>query len=287
VTLSGIGGELPTGGFVPTPTAELQDLLVQARFATLARQLRAWARKMRRPQIPLLWEAICGFGTLSLVFPNAPKNPNPAPWFQAGFVARNQVALSGYRSRVRVFGPLPSFQSNIHSLNYQVMIMAYFGALRFRLGALREERYPYLDRELLEFAYAIPREQIVGVGMRRFLMKRALVGIVPDEILNRKPGAITPEPPNISAECAGLTDSGRHLMSDAIGVIDRNRFFNMLRTGFNDEIHAERLNRVLSLEAWLRGLVSKGILREPAKTEEQRARSEAFQRIRSNKSSVS
>ena len=44
---------------------------------------------------------------------------------------------------------------------------------------LREVRYPYYDRDLLEFMYAIPREQIVRVGQRRFLMKRALVGIVP------------------------------------------------------------------------------------------------------------
>src|SRR5207253_8976270 len=40
--------------------------------------------------------------------------------------------------------------------------------------------------DLLEFVYAIPREKIVRVGMRRALMRRALVGIVPDELLNRK-----------------------------------------------------------------------------------------------------
>ena len=43
-----------------------------------------------------------------------------------------------------------------------------------------EKRYPYLDRALLEFMYAIPREQLVRPGQRRSLMRRALVGIVPD-----------------------------------------------------------------------------------------------------------
>ena len=38
---------------------------------------------------------------------------------------------------------------------------------------LREVRFPYLDLDFLEFMYAVPREQIVGVGKRRFLMKRA------------------------------------------------------------------------------------------------------------------
>ena len=61
---------------------------------------------------------------------------------------------------------------------------------------LREVRYPYLDRDFLEFMYAIPREQIVRVGQRRSLMKRALVGIVPDELLNRKRKASFHQEPN-------------------------------------------------------------------------------------------
>ena len=61
VTLSGIGGDEPTGGGVPTPTPELQDLLARARFVTLARQLNAWAAKMRKHRLPLLWEAVQGF----------------------------------------------------------------------------------------------------------------------------------------------------------------------------------------------------------------------------------
>ena len=57
---------------------------------------------------------------------------------------------------------------------------------------LREIRFPYFDRDFLEFMYAIPREQIVRVGQRRSLMKRALVGIVPDELLNRRRKTFVP-----------------------------------------------------------------------------------------------
>jgi len=49
-----------------------------------------------------------------------------------------------------------------------------------------ELRYPFLDRELLEFLFAIPREQLVRPGQRRSLMRRALTGVVPPEISNRK-----------------------------------------------------------------------------------------------------
>lgn len=48
-----------------------------------------------------------------------------------------------------------------------------------------EYRYPYLDRDLVDFLYRIPREQLVRPGQRRSLMRRALRGIVPHEILER------------------------------------------------------------------------------------------------------
>ena len=84
---------------------------------------------------------------------------------------------------MKLFGPLPSFQDNIDNLNGERRLLA---SCPLQSELLREVRFPYLDRDLLEFMYAIPREQIVRVGQRRSLMKRALVGIVPDELLNRK-----------------------------------------------------------------------------------------------------
>jgi asparagine synthase (glutamine-hydrolysing) len=52
VTLSGIGGEQATGGGVPTPTPELQNLIARGHFFTLAHQLTAWAAKMRKQAAP-------------------------------------------------------------------------------------------------------------------------------------------------------------------------------------------------------------------------------------------
>ena len=79
---------------------------------------------------------------------------------------------------------------------------------------LCEARFPYLDRDFLEFLYAVPREQIVGVGKRRFLMKRALVSIVPDELLNRRRKApiqhesTEESPTNGSTEWPSLVEIG-------------------------------------------------------------------------------
>src|SRR5947208_3267050 len=49
VALSGVGGEIPTGGGSPSPVPELQNLLSRAQLLALSRQLRAWASKMKSP----------------------------------------------------------------------------------------------------------------------------------------------------------------------------------------------------------------------------------------------
>jgi asparagine synthase (glutamine-hydrolysing) len=49
-----------------------------------------------------------------------------------------------------------------------------------------EYRYPMLDKDLVEYLFSIPPEQLVRPGRRRFMMRRALAGIVPSEILERK-----------------------------------------------------------------------------------------------------
>ena len=84
---------------------------------------------------------------------------------------------------MKIFGPLPSFQDNIGTVNYLRRLLAHYDLCPELLG---EVRYPFLDRNFLEFMFAIPREQIVRLGQRRSLMKRALAGIVPIELLNRR-----------------------------------------------------------------------------------------------------
>src|ERR1019366_543034 len=113
----------------------------------LAHQLNAWAVKMRKPRLAVLWESARGFFS-------APSNIHmeigSAPRFHPDFVRRNHVPLYGHSSRVKLFGPLPSFQDYIHELNHARRFLAARG---FHSEWLREVRYPYLDRNLLEFAY--------------------------------------------------------------------------------------------------------------------------------------
>jgi asparagine synthase (glutamine-hydrolysing) len=265
VTLSGIGGDEVTSGDVPTPTPELQNLLARARFVTLAHQLNVWAAKMRKPRFPLLWRAASGFFSRSLT--GVPIDMRPAPWLHPRFVRRNRAALCGYPSRLKIFGPLPSFQENVAMLNVLRRLLENWP---LQAEMLCEVRFPYLDRDLLEFLYAVPREQIVGVGKRRFLMKRALVGIVPDELLNRRRKAPIQEdsrqesPKDRSMEWPSLVEIGQHTISSSMKFIDPDRLWEALQKAqHNQGAFITCLMRTLRLEFWLRHLVIQGVLTNP------------------------
>ncbi len=254
--LSGVGGDEVMGG-VPTPAPELEDLLARARFRRLARQLRVWALSKRKPWFHLFSEAARGF--LPSAFMGIAKHRRPANWLERGFVERNRSAFDGYETRLKLFGPLPTFQENNSTLQ----------ALRRQLACdvlspdlLCEKRYCYLDRDLLEFLYAVPREQLVRPGQRRSLMRRALAGIVPDELLNRKRKAFVVRGPmtSVAAEWADLTEITKHLVSAEFGILHPTRFVEALekaRLGQTTSLAA--LMRAIVLEAWCKCACSRDI----------------------------
>jgi asparagine synthase (glutamine-hydrolysing) len=128
---------------------------------------------------------------------------------------------------------------------------------------LREVRYPYFDRTLLEFVYAIPCDQIVRVGQRRSLMKRALVGIVPNEVLNRRKRVSREQPTKVhkSPEWPSLAEIGQRMLAGSLGIIDQERFLQALeKARWSEEVLIGALRHTLTLECWLRQLAICGVL---------------------------
>jgi len=111
--------------------------------------------------------------------------------------------------------------------------------------------------------YAISREQIVRVGQRRSLMKRALVGIVPDELLQRRRKTFVPpeHKKDSSMEWPSLSETGRYIIGNSVGIIDSDRFSEALQKAWcNEDVSVESLRRTLTLEFWLRHLTIHGVL---------------------------
>ena len=258
VVLSGIGGDEVMGG-VPTAAPEFQDLLARGHFGALAHQLKIWALEKRKPWLHLFWEAAREFLPAAVV--GVPKHLQAAPWLNRRFAKQHRAALTGYPARTKLFGSLPSLQSNLATLDAMRKELT---CTMLPFGPTFEKRYPYLDRDLLEFMFAIPRTQLVRPTQRRSLMRRALAGIVPDEILNRKRKAFVARSPlkAISQNWAHLMEITQNMVSSSLGIVDAERIQSILQKGRQgEEIPIITLNRMLFLEGWLKDLQASNFIR--------------------------
>lgn len=257
VVLSGIGGDEVTGG-VPTPTPELEDLLIRGRVSALAHALKVWALYQRRPWFHLLWEAVQGF--LPSLLRGVSSERKPPAWLNPGFVRRQRAAFAACESRLRVFGPAPSFQESLKTLEglrRQIACSALSPAI------LYEKRYPFLDRDLLEFLFAIPRQQLVRPGRRRSLMRRALAGITPDEVLNRKRKAFVTRAPlrAVSSAWANLVQRTEPMISESLGIVDQTQLAEVLkRANEAQEVPIITLMRTFLMDHWISSLHDRRLL---------------------------
>ena len=250
VVLSGIGGDEILGG-VPTPVPELADLLARARLTILARQLKVWALDKRRPWLHLMFESAREFLPRTLAGPS--KLRFATSWYDSKFVNRHQSAFACYETRARVFGPLPSFQANLDAIEH---LRSQLGCACISSDPVYERRYPYLDRDLLEFVLSIPRDQLLRPGQRRSLMRRSLVGIVPEAILLRKRKAFVSRTPLVAVrenwkDVVRMT--GDMLIAE-MGIVDSGRFLKAAQEVSCGKVSALLLLRTLALECWLRQL---------------------------------
>jgi len=251
VVLSGLGGDEVSGG-VPSPIPELGDLLATRQFRALTHQLMAWALDKRKPWFHLLYETCQGFLPRALVVNG--NTQCPRTWLQSAFVERNLPVLFEHDPRLKLFGPLPSFQENLNALD---LLRKQLACESLSPDLLYERRYPFLDRDLLEFIFATPRGQLVRPGQRRSLMRRALAGIVPDEILNRKRKAYASRAPvfAISKQWPALIELAHQMVSASLGIVDRDALWGSIekaKKGY--EIPIVFLARTLAVECWLESL---------------------------------
>ena len=178
--LSGIGGDEVLGG-VPTPYPELADYLIAGRFHKLLRRSLQWALANRRPLAQLLFETARFLP--ELYTPRFAGRTVRPPWILKRQGSRHSACGGTGTTLAERFKLAPSQISTALTWNVLIETLpSLHPAALYRL----EYRYPYLDRDLVEFLIAIPRDQLVRPGRRRSLMRRALKNIVPEEILERR-----------------------------------------------------------------------------------------------------
>lgn len=257
VLLSGIGGDEFLGG-IPDPRPQLGDLVMQLRLFELARQLKAWSLAKRRPLIHIFYQSVLQM-LPSVVRIRLSSQFKAEPWIHPQFV-RQYLLSKNQLEGSNDFHQLPTRRDFARTLEIMSRQM---GQTQPNSWECEEKRYPYLDQNLLEFLAAVPPEQLLRPGDRRSLMRRALVGLLPKEILLRPTKAVTARSYMLALDVQWL-EIERIFKSSLVsrcGYIAEGDFLKALRETRNGSLsHLIPLLRGVSLECWLRDMDTRGVI---------------------------
>jgi asparagine synthase (glutamine-hydrolysing) len=178
--LSGIGGDELLGG-VPTFKFQLADHVLAGRIGEFSRLAIDSCISTRDPIISLFFEVLKTVGQLYATRSDLSRRPIP-PWLTQKSSSVVRRVIEQIHPESRSFGATPSSVAAGVTWWRLLETMPHLSPgylVRY------EYRYPYLDRDLVDFLIRIPKEQLVRPGRRRSLMRRALKSIVPTEVLER------------------------------------------------------------------------------------------------------
>jgi asparagine synthase (glutamine-hydrolysing) len=175
-------------------------------------------------------------------------------WFHSDFVRKADLAsrLSAPMGERR--GKLPS-DAYKHSLIERTM--RDFALTRAMGRSYVVTRYPYLDQRLVEFAMGLPFDQCVRWPETRSIVRRALKGRLPDEIINRatKAGPTEAYLRALIYRWPQILKESPRLRVVEYGIVDDQRFrFAIESARMGMVTHAAQLLSTVCLELWLRSL---------------------------------
>lgn len=257
VIVSGIGGDELTGG-VPDLIPQLADYLVEGhliRGTALAISMCLAQREALTAVMPRAARYISGLRQSASIL----RDGAAAPWFTAKTCQLCDLALAELPTpKYQPFSTLPSAIGSCRSWWYMLRTQPHLrpsGVYRY------EYRYPYLDRDLVEFLLRVPLIHLATPGRRRAMMRRALRGIVPEEIIERRRKAFLLQSP--LSDVARLASHFEELSEDALlcdlGFINRERFrgaIQAIATGA-DVRWWPLILRTVGMEIWLRSRFTK------------------------------
>lgn len=126
------------------------------------------------------------------------------------------------------------------------------------MAASIESRVPFLDHKLVEFTARLPERLKLRGWTTKYILRRSMKGILPEEILNRrKMGFPVPLGRWLREDYRNFVDE--YVLSDRVqsrNIFDRRAVEQLAaehERGVNN--HADRLWALITFEVWLRQFI--------------------------------
>lgn len=122
------------------------------------------------------------------------------------------------------------------------------------MAASIESRVPFLDHKLVEFAARLPENMKLRGQDTKWILRRAMRGVLPEEILDRpKMGFPVPLGGWLRGQFKGVLDE--YVLSERSlgrGIFNADKVRQLTAAHDRGEDHASRLFRLINLEIWQR-----------------------------------
>jgi asparagine synthase (glutamine-hydrolysing) len=180
------------------------------------------------------------------------------PWIAPGLARRTGLAERLREGAPRLYAD--AYRQDCWEVFHYVLVhltLPVHEALGAELGV--ETRFPLLDRRLVEYMFAVPREQKVRHGQTRVLQRRAMAGVLPDEVLrehlkkNLHPVLWRQQRSHFERELGQVLARPRPLSADYLDWGRLRGVYDGYRAGRTAMGYV--LWYALNLERWLEGLV--------------------------------
>ena len=254
ILLTGIGAEAVVMSKQQSPV-HLADLARRGRLAALWRELDRWQRALGIP-LGNVAARYClrPLGSRPLV--SHGRLPALPDWIARPFARRWNL-----KERARN-GSMPRARRGVADQWHVERVGRITGfLLRGFLEKACDIRYPFLHRPLVELALATPWSLKAVPGETKALLRRAMQGVLPEEVRGRLQNASTGHAAytGLRREWPVLERLAASSMLADLGAVDRERLRNALHLARQG--HAFDLGGLLStltLDAWLQHAVRKG-----------------------------
>jgi asparagine synthase (glutamine-hydrolysing) len=122
------------------------------------------------------------------------------------------------------------------------------------MAASIESRVPFLDHKLVEFATRLPVDMKLRGATTKYVLRKAMTGVLPEQILTRKKmGFPVPVGNWLRGEFRSVVDE--YVLSDRVrarGLFDHEFVRTLVARHYAGENHTERIWMLLNVEIWLR-----------------------------------